>query len=231
MINESLLSRDSNSEENKICRYCLTSDSDRSEIISPCRCSGSLKYVHQNCLLKWYNSKNQEIVIPGKFTQFNFQCEICKTPYNIIYNENKEILKSVWIELILYVLSITFMLNGLYIITGSFLTYQNVLLYDMQDFWKNTFLNGFLATHLIIGTFYLFLMIYNCHSGEDCLCCFLFDPEGDSGLCDNIHILCFLLVLIGIMCSVLIIYFDILGRVYQKHKNLKKQILQIKNFV
>ncbi|KAH3697604.1 E3 ubiquitin-protein ligase MARCHF8-like isoform X2 [Dreissena polymorpha] len=36
-----------------ICRICQMPDSDRDPLISPCRCAGSLKYVHTMCLKKW----------------------------------------------------------------------------------------------------------------------------------------------------------------------------------
>ena len=41
-------------EENPACRYCFE---DTGELISPCNCEGSNKYVHRECLAKWqYNS-------------------------------------------------------------------------------------------------------------------------------------------------------------------------------
>lgn len=64
------------------CRYCLSNENetlqqdfiDRGELltndlISPCLCSGSAKYVHKSCLEKWLTMKNTN------------ECEVCKTVY------------------------------------------------------------------------------------------------------------------------------------------------------
>ena len=52
-------------------------------MISPCKCIGSVKYVHILCLKKWFynkiniNSHNPVISILWD----EFKCEICKTPF------------------------------------------------------------------------------------------------------------------------------------------------------
>jgi hypothetical protein len=50
------------------CRYCL--DDDHLEnLISPCICQGSVKYIHNRCLLRWYALNPTT----------GLQCSICKT--------------------------------------------------------------------------------------------------------------------------------------------------------
>ena len=39
-------------ENNGMCRICLEDDL-VSNLISPCRCSGTSKYVHKSCLDQW----------------------------------------------------------------------------------------------------------------------------------------------------------------------------------
>lgn len=58
------------------CRYCYSSD-DVVDLISPCKCTGTARYIHQTCLLKWINMNES---VSGKFT-----CEICHTEYIIEY--------------------------------------------------------------------------------------------------------------------------------------------------
>jgi len=43
----------------KCCRICLQSDAqdENNMLISPCKCSGSSKYVHKNCLEEWIGTK------------------------------------------------------------------------------------------------------------------------------------------------------------------------------
>ena len=44
-----------------VCRICHVDDTNQNEdLMVACKCKGSLKYVHESCLLKWltYNRKN-----------------------------------------------------------------------------------------------------------------------------------------------------------------------------
>lgn len=57
-----------------ICRICFGSESQTpNELIKPCRCSGSMAFIHLQCLKSWVDCKEQ----------VNPQCEICKTPFKI----------------------------------------------------------------------------------------------------------------------------------------------------
>ena len=44
-------------EDVDACRICRTS-SGQSPLYYPCACSGSIKYVHQECLLQWLDHSN-----------------------------------------------------------------------------------------------------------------------------------------------------------------------------
>lgn len=52
-------------DEEDVCRICRTPGDDDSPLYYPCACSGSIKYVHQECLLQWLNHSNAR------------QCEVC----------------------------------------------------------------------------------------------------------------------------------------------------------
>ncbi|OMJ87491.1 hypothetical protein SteCoe_10827 [Stentor coeruleus] len=73
--------QDNNSHEDNIevqvqdpqCRICLEINN-IIDMISPCHCNGSLKYVHQHCLKLWLlKSDKSEIDISS--------CEVCKTKF------------------------------------------------------------------------------------------------------------------------------------------------------
>uniref|UniRef100_A0A7I4FVD2 RING-type E3 ubiquitin transferase n=1 Tax=Physcomitrium patens TaxID=3218 RepID=A0A7I4FVD2_PHYPA len=53
-------------DEEDVCRICRTPGDEESSLYHPCACSGSIKYVHQECLLRWLNHSNAR------------QCEVCK---------------------------------------------------------------------------------------------------------------------------------------------------------
>lgn len=57
------------------CRICLEDEINKSLLISPCKCEGSIKYLHSNCLKKW--------LITRKQSPFDSKCEICNAQFNI----------------------------------------------------------------------------------------------------------------------------------------------------
>ncbi|XP_010211586.1 PREDICTED: E3 ubiquitin-protein ligase MARCH7 isoform X1 [Tinamus guttatus] len=74
-IKESLLLEDSEDEEGDLCRICQMSSANSSNLlIEPCKCTGSLQYVHQECMKKWLQSK----INSGSSLEAVTTCELCK---------------------------------------------------------------------------------------------------------------------------------------------------------
>ena len=68
--------KDSDSDKSlkeKLCRICFE-DGQAEDIISPCSCKGSAKYVHSECLKAW-------LVKSGKASQNISICEVCKEDF------------------------------------------------------------------------------------------------------------------------------------------------------
>lgn len=65
-------------EDEDVCRICRTSGDAENQLYYPCACSGSIKYVHQECLLQWLNHSNAR------------QCEVCKHAFSFspVYADN-----------------------------------------------------------------------------------------------------------------------------------------------
>ena len=64
----------------KECRICFDIENEiNGNLISPCKCKGFQKFIHEECLKKW---RRENIT-----TDSYLQCEICKTDY-IIENKN-----------------------------------------------------------------------------------------------------------------------------------------------
>jgi hypothetical protein len=64
----------SQNQEDNICKICFEQGSRSNKLITPCRCDGSVRYVHEECLKLWLlASKDQEIS--------QASCELCTTPY------------------------------------------------------------------------------------------------------------------------------------------------------
>lgn len=69
-----------NDRINHECRICFDIENEiNGNLISPCKCKGFQKFIHEECLKKW---RKENIT-----TQAYLQCEICKTDY-IIENRN-----------------------------------------------------------------------------------------------------------------------------------------------
>ncbi|XP_030436210.1 E3 ubiquitin-protein ligase MARCH7 isoform X1 [Gopherus evgoodei] len=74
-IKESLLLEDTEEEEGDLCRICqMSSASSTNLLIEPCKCTGSLQYVHQECMKKWLQSK----INSGSSLEAVTTCELCK---------------------------------------------------------------------------------------------------------------------------------------------------------
>ena len=71
----------------KICRICYLEEDDPNlnPLIRPCKCSGSMKYIHLKCLIFWIKTKieidNSEYLDNGKYSIYSYEqieCELCK---------------------------------------------------------------------------------------------------------------------------------------------------------
>ncbi|KAK5108460.1 hypothetical protein LTR62_008278 [Meristemomyces frigidus] len=58
------------------CRICRSEATDSEPLFHPCKCSGSIKHVHQECLMEWLSHSHKK------------HCELCKTPFRFtkLYN-------------------------------------------------------------------------------------------------------------------------------------------------
>ena len=59
-----------NPEEPDTCRICRGEGSQDEPLFYPCKCSGSIKFVHQNCLMEWLSHSQKK------------HCELCKTTFH-----------------------------------------------------------------------------------------------------------------------------------------------------
>ena len=61
--------KDKSSEDVNTCRICRGEATKEEELFYPCKCSGSIKFVHQSCLMVWLSHSHKK------------HCELCKTPF------------------------------------------------------------------------------------------------------------------------------------------------------
>lgn len=60
---------DKASDDPDTCRICRGEGTREEPLFYPCKCSGSIKFVHQDCLMEWLSHSQKK------------HCELCKTPF------------------------------------------------------------------------------------------------------------------------------------------------------
>ncbi|KAJ5903278.1 hypothetical protein N7504_005661 [Penicillium tannophilum] len=70
--------RDKGIEDMDTCRICHGEATEEEPLFYPCKCSGSIKFVHQSCLVEWLAHSQKK------------HCELCKTPFRFtkLYDPN-----------------------------------------------------------------------------------------------------------------------------------------------
>ncbi|OEH75397.1 forkhead-aasociated domain-containing protein [Cyclospora cayetanensis] len=82
------------------CRICLCEaaedeDPDANPLVAPCRCKGSMQFVHLQCLRTWMegrlNIRNDGSTV-GYFLR-SLDCELCKAPYPSLVEANRKVIE------------------------------------------------------------------------------------------------------------------------------------------
>ncbi len=71
-------------KKKRVCRICyIEEDTEENPLIQPCICSGSMKYIHLNCLKHWISTKSLiKMESNNNFTKYKIkpvECELCKS--------------------------------------------------------------------------------------------------------------------------------------------------------
>ncbi|CAG8556672.1 2896_t:CDS:1 [Acaulospora morrowiae] len=163
---------DTSHDENENLHLPYTKD----RLISPCKCKGSLEYVHLSCLNKWRNNPVRH--------DASYRCEVCKYEYKFYRPRLAKIVES---PLFLHTMTATVFILVIYGISWI------VKAIDMHirdknkppsdsNAWTHTNILGVEALHLIIGISIMsligvcFLIINSCINGinstrhEYCIC-------------------------------------------------------------
>ncbi|CAG8589043.1 5427_t:CDS:1, partial [Diversispora eburnea] len=137
---------------------------EKGKLISPCKCKGSLQYVHLDCLNKWRTTNLRP--------DASYQCEVCK--YNYKFYRPK-LARFIGSKIFLHILSITSFLAIIYGVSWIVKVIDiNVINKDRAPNppgWKHIEIIGVEVIHLIIGLSLvsflglIFLIITSCFEG------------------------------------------------------------------
>lgn len=116
------------------CRYCLLNDT-IDNLCSPCKCTGYLKYVHQDCMKDWIISKSNSSV--ENLNKITFNCEICKYEIKIALKYTKSFIYATK-EFFLKLMNLKNFSYGLFhsIILGLLYKRLKMLIFDIISILK-----------------------------------------------------------------------------------------------
>jgi len=75
--------KESSQKKKNTCRICYCNDNEvESPLLIPCKCAGTMKYIHFSCLETWLKSKSvlksNENEICSSYNLKQIECELCK---------------------------------------------------------------------------------------------------------------------------------------------------------
>jgi len=83
-----VLTLDSSQENPGSCRFCWGTDSTKENpCIVPCKCTGTVGFIHFDCLKSWLSTKMQKKESEHLVSMYwkTFECEICKQAYPYLF--------------------------------------------------------------------------------------------------------------------------------------------------
>lgn len=87
IANSSIIKDNNNNKaSSRVCRICYgEEDTASNPLVQPCKCSGSMKYIHLTCLKQWLNTSRCIKVESNEncsiFLVKQVECELCKTKF------------------------------------------------------------------------------------------------------------------------------------------------------
>eukprot|EP00826_Nyctotherus_ovalis_P042058 TRINITY_DN4291_c0_g1_i9.p2 TRINITY_DN4291_c0_g1~~TRINITY_DN4291_c0_g1_i9.p2 ORF type:complete len:177 (-),score=31.86 TRINITY_DN4291_c0_g1_i9:561-1091(-) len=70
--------------ETEACRICaIDENTPKNPLLAPCKCTGTMKFIHYQCLKYWLNKKltAKKTDNVALYSWKTFECEVCKTVY------------------------------------------------------------------------------------------------------------------------------------------------------
>lgn len=131
-----------NNFEQIVCRICM--DDCINEMIAPCLCKGTSKFVHRTCLDQWRGTPSSNL---SKF----YECNVCKFKYEYVRNYSKSVYKLYFNKCknTLFFLGkfIIFALSFLFL----FFTTGSIVKNDLSNWTKNWSNSNTATTYMAIG--------------------------------------------------------------------------------
>lgn len=132
--------------EEKVCRICF--DQEGANIISPCKCSGNSKYVHDECLRSWILVKFESIE--------NAKCEVCMEQYKVTTKKTWKCQKNTNLKENYSLYSKIFVLFGIMFLVSAILLATMIVIMILEDFTDNSIVSaGICSIPLLVAIIFL----------------------------------------------------------------------------
>lgn len=112
---------ENSAQEVDICRICNLEGMPEKPLFHPCKCTGSIKYVHENCLIQWMHYSHNEY------------CEVCghQMSFTHIYAPDqksiiKDIAADIFFNIINHIIHWFYLTVGLTLLLILFLSVSRV---------------------------------------------------------------------------------------------------------
>lgn len=166
-------------DDARICRICLE-NSDGVDMIAPCLCRGSSKWVHRSCLDKW---RLTESYLPFHSSKRFLTCGTCK--FNYLFEDcgqgpltpptwkiNMLVVRDVLLAFAFLQLTILAVYLYLVLYDGGMPYLAKVLLPESWPLWLSRYLTGFFLVTALIGFLTIVGMLSRvCRGGVACAGC------------------------------------------------------------
>ena len=206
-------------DELSICRICLDTN-DQHDMICPCICDGTMKFVHRTCLQKW---RTIDIQSPN----FN-RCNLCLSEY--IIDDTTSCWEKCWIYICTFIVSNLLLL---FIIIQIILWGLQVMFEHIDhkgNFFQNHFnikLSSPLVEWYILSGFTLVISFICIIIIHDLFIYIKFKPDNyftnyaDLGI---IRLICFIFMDLMLFCQYVFMYIDSIVLVIILHKIFKHML-------
>nr|XP_020447418.1 E3 ubiquitin-protein ligase MARCH8-like isoform X2 [Monopterus albus] len=139
-----------------ICRICHCEGDDECPLIMPCRCTGSLSFVHQACLNQWIKSSDTRC------------CELCKFDFIMVtklkplrkwekLHMSKSERRKVFCSVLFHLIAIVCMLWSVYILVKR--TAEEIRLGKNDDLWRVSLLKYYTPQGVLEWPFWTKLIV------------------------------------------------------------------------
>ncbi|XP_031719151.1 chromodomain-helicase-DNA-binding protein Mi-2 homolog isoform X2 [Anarrhichthys ocellatus] len=146
----------SDDSDMEVCRICHCEGDDECPLIMPCRCTGSLIFVHQTCLNQWIKSSDTRCC---ELCKFDFVMEtrlkpLCKWErLNMTKGERRKIFCSV----LFHLLAVVCMLWSVYILVKR--TAEEIRIGKSDELWRGTLLKYYTPNGVLEWPFWTKLIV------------------------------------------------------------------------